>query len=417
MESGIFLINTSFALFYQNISSLLFVPSILVRNFQNTYIGMNYVSEEIEEIMAKTGQELIKVAIVDDNKSTVSSLKEFLLYSSKIIIVFVARSGDEFLETMKALAPEEIPDVVIMDVNMPGMSGIEAVRYGKALYPPVKFLMLTVFDDDETLFEAISAGASGYLMKDERASVILSHIESLMTEGSAPMSPRIARKTLDLLAASSKPVPGTQVVDLLDLSSREKDVLYLLVDGLEYRDIADKLNISPHTVRKHISNIYEKLHISSKAQAIRLMQGSSNATAAISRYHKILLVDDHQIILDSLSMMIGTIPEMEVIGKINDPREVGPFLLSNPVDIIITDINMPYIDGLALAAYVRDHHPGIKILILTVSESADQVHQARSLGVEGYILKKANKEELTNAIRNILRGEKYYSQSLSLHHT
>src|SRR6187399_2930259 len=228
-------------------------------------MGMTYLPVEIEEMKQKADQDLIKVAIVDDNKSTISSLNEFLVYSSKTRIVFAARSGDEFLKLMKALSQEEIPDVIIMDVNMPGMSGIEAVRYGKALYPSVKFLMLTVFDDEDTLFEAISAGASGYLMKDERTSVILSHIESLMTEGSAPMSPRIARKTLDLLAASSKPVKGTQVVELHDLSSREKDVLYLLVEGLEYRDIGVKLHISPHTVRKHISNIYEKLHITSKA--------------------------------------------------------------------------------------------------------------------------------------------------------
>lgn len=363
--------------------------------------------------MQKAGTHLIKVAIVDDNKSTVASLNEFLSYSPKTKVVFTARSGQEFLVKMKMISPEDFPDVVIMDVNMPGQSGIEVVRHGKAVYPSIKFMMLTVFDDEETLFEAIKAGASGYLLKDERTNVIIAHIESLMEDGSVPMSPRIARKTLEMLATTSKPVVGTQVVELQDLSAREKDVLYLMVDGLEYRDIGHKLNISPHTVRKHISNIYEKLHITSKTQAIRLMQGNrSSYPESTSAKNKILLVDDHQIILDSLSMMIGTVTDMEVIGKISDPREVLHFLERSPVDVMITDLSMPHMDGLALAKLIRDKIPEIKILILTVSETLEHIQQAKTIGVEGYILKKANKEELSTAIRTIIGGEKYYGQSL-----
>ena len=374
---------------------------------------MSSYVEAYDFTMQKAGTHLIRVAIVDDNKSTVASLNEFLSYSPKTRVVFTSKSGHEFLEKIKSISAEDFPDVVIMDVNMPGLSGIEVVRHGKAIYPSIKFLMLTVFDDEETLFEAIKAGASGYLLKDERTHVIIAHIESLMEEGSVPMSPRIARKTLELLATTSKPVTGTQVVELNDLSAREKDVLYLMVEGLEYRDIGNKLNISPHTVRKHISNIYEKLHITSKTQAIRLMQGSrstysSNATPK----NKILLVDDHQIILDSLSMMIGTVADMEVIGKISDPREVQAFLDLSPVDIMITDLSMPHMDGLALARVVRQQHPTIKILILTVSESVEHVNQAHAIGVEGYILKKANKEELSTAIRTIMGGENYYGESL-----
>lgn len=363
--------------------------------------------------MQKAGTHLIKVAIVDDNKSTVASLNEFLSYSPKTRVIFTARSGQEFLEKIKSVDTDDFPDVVIMDVNMPGLSGIEVVRHGKAIYPSIKFLMLTVFDDEETLFEAIKAGASGYLLKDERTNVIIAHIESLMEEGSVPMSPRIARKTLEMLATTSKPIVGKHVVELQDLSSREKDVLYLMVDGLEYRDIGLKLNISPHTVRKHISNIYEKLHITSKTQAIRLMQGSrASYQESTTRRNKILLVDDHQIILDSLAMMIGTIADMEVIGKISDPRDVPQFLDISPVDIMITDLSMPHMDGLTLAKLVRESHPKQKILILTVSESVEHIQQARSIGVEGYILKKANKEELSTAIRTIIGGENYYGQSL-----
>lgn len=374
---------------------------------------MSSYVEAYDYTMQKAGTHLIKVAIVDDNKSTVASLNEFLSYSPKTRVVFTARSGQEFLEKMKSITTDDFPDVVIMDVNMPGLSGIEVVRHGKAVYPAIKFMMLTVFDDEETLFEAIKAGASGYLLKDERTNVIISHIESLVEEGSVPMSPRIARKTLEMLATNPKPAAGTHVVELQDLSAREKDVLYLMVDGLEYRDIGQKLNISPHTVRKHISNIYEKLHITSKTQAIRLMQGSRSAQTARSiPKNKILLVDDHQIILDSLSMMIGTVADMEVIGKINDPREVLHFLDLTPVNIMISDLSMPHMDGLSLAKLVRDKFPEIKILILTVSESIEHIQQAKAIGVEGYILKKANKEELSNAIRTIVGGENYYGQSL-----
>ncbi len=374
---------------------------------------MSSYIEAYDYTMQKAGTHLIKVAIVDDNKSTVASLNEFLSYSPKTKVVFTARSGQEFLVKMKMISPEDFPDVVIMDVNMPGQSGIEVVRHGKAVYPSIKFMMLTVFDDEETLFEAIKAGASGYLLKDERTNVIIAHIESLMEDGSVPMSPRIARKTLEMLATTSKPVVGTQVVELQDLSAREKDVLYLMVDGLEYRDIGHKLNISPHTVRKHISNIYEKLHITSKTQAIRLMQGNrSSYPESTSAKNKILLVDDHQIILDSLSMMIGTVTDMEVIGKISDPREVLHFLERSPVDVMITDLSMPHMDGLALAKLIRDKIPEIKILILTVSETLEHIQQAKTIGVEGYILKKANKEELSTAIRTIIGGEKYYGQSL-----
>ena len=364
--------------------------------------------------MQKISSELIKVGIVDDNKSTVSSLQEVLSYAPKIKVVLTAKSGDDLFEKLKFTDTEGLPDIIITDVNMPGMSGIEVVRQGKALYPSIRFMMLTVFDDEDTLFEAIKAGASGYLLKEERTATIINHIEQLMEDGSVPMSSRIARKTLDLLAHSSPSVSGNQVVQLEGLSAREKDVLYLLVDGLEYKAIAARLVISPHTVRKHIANVYEKLHITSKAQAIRLLQGNKQMTESGGRKrHKILLVDDHQIILDSLAMMIATIGDCEITGKICDPTDVIPFLEANAVDLIISDISMPKMDGLALASQVKKKFPTVRMLMLTVSEAPEQVHRAHALGIEGYVLKKTNKEELTNAIRQIMSGESFYAQSIA----
>jgi DNA-binding NarL/FixJ family response regulator len=375
---------------------------------------MSYISEVMDRFVQELKPVMVKVGIVDDSKATVASLCEVFGYSKKIKVVLTAKTGDELLEKLKRMEAAELPDIMITDVNMPGMNGIEVVRRGKALYPDIRFIMLTVFDDEETLFEAIQAGASGYLLKDERSSIILAHLEHLMEDGSAPMSPRIARKTLDMLAHSSKAVTGSEIIELEGLSAREKDVLYLLVDGLEYKEIAVRLNISPHTVRTHIANVYEKLHISSKAQAIRLMQGNKTRTEPIGQAKmQMLLVDDHEIILDSLSMMISTLPDFEVTGKISDPTKVMEFLATHDIDIIVSDINMPKLDGLSLLALVKAKHPGVKVLMLTVSEGEEHVRKALALGVEGYVSKKANKDELTRALRAIMAGGRYFGNGIA----
>jgi DNA-binding NarL/FixJ family response regulator len=200
---------------------------------------------------------------------------------------------------------------------------------------------------------------------------------------------------------------------MYNLSTREKEVLSLLVDGKEYKEIAELLFISPFTVRKHISNIYEKLHVTSKTQAIKLMHQSRNSRSADTRNgsagtYKILLVDDHQIILDSLGMMLSTIPELTVAGKISDSRNVVSFLERHEVDLMISDSSMPYMNGLKLVADVLPRFPELKTLMLTVSEDKEDIREAYALGVSGYVLKKASKEELKAAIRSVMRGERYF---------
>ncbi|HEX5151001.1 MAG TPA: response regulator transcription factor [Parafilimonas sp.] len=213
----------------------------------------------------------IRTAIVDDRSQNRISLAEKIKFSEEIEIILSAINGSDFLEKMKHLKPAQQPQVVLMDIEMPVMNGIEAVRLGKQLYPHVKFLMLTVFDDDDKIFEAIKSGADGYLLKDEKVSAIIEAIQQLVEIGGAPMSPRIARKALDLLMHA--PVQNKQTtvkVETYLLSERETEVLQLLVDGYNYRTIAEKLFLSTHTVRKHIANIYDKLHVTSKAQAIKI---------------------------------------------------------------------------------------------------------------------------------------------------
>jgi len=217
----------------------------------------------------------IRIAIVDDNTQNRNFLVEQMKYSNEISVVFTAKNGDDFLTQMKSLPKDLHPAVVLMDIEMPEMNGMEAVKYGRQIYPDLKFLMLTVFDDDDKIFEAIKNGASGYLLKDEKTITIIDHIQQLLEIGGAPMSPSIARKALSLLSRSTfNEDTGTKNDVAERLSERERNVLKLVVEGKDYKAIAEKLFLSTHTIRKHIANIYEKLHVSSKAQVINMaLQG------------------------------------------------------------------------------------------------------------------------------------------------
>jgi DNA-binding NarL/FixJ family response regulator len=215
----------------------------------------------------------ILTAIVDDSTQNRLFLADQLGYSDEISVCFTAKNGIDFLEQMKATPPHLQPAVVLMDIEMPGMKGTEVVKYAHQIYPDLKFLMLTVFDDDDKIFDAIKNGASGYLLKDEKTSTIIDHIQQMMELGGAPMSPSIARKALSLLSRSQ--LDGESAAENKGdihqtLSERECDVLKLVVEGKDYKAIAEKLFLSTHTIRKHIANIYEKLHVSSKAQVINL---------------------------------------------------------------------------------------------------------------------------------------------------
>ena len=215
----------------------------------------------------------IKIAIVDDHYPTRQSIRELLSYSVGFEICHMADGGKQFLNHLKEIRDDQMPDIVLMDIDMPELDGIDTVAIAKAVYPEIKFLMLTVFDDEDLLFRAIKAGASGFLLKDEKISVIEQHIWNLYKGIDAPMSPSIAQKALSLinksnLHAEQKDESG--ISPSFDVSGREIEVLQLLVDGYNYKDIGDKLFISYNTVKKHVANIYEKLHVTSKAQAIKV---------------------------------------------------------------------------------------------------------------------------------------------------
>lgn len=214
--------------------------------------------------------DFIRIAIVDDKQPNRVSLSERLSAVHAYELVFMAVNGDDFLDKMKTSQHSARPQIVLMDIDMPIMDGIETVKRSSQLYPEVKFLMVTIFDDDEKIFEAIKAGASGYLLKDETGLAISEAIKEVLEFGGAPMSPRIARKAMNLLMNASIPAEKKAEADQYELSSREMDILKLMVDGCDYKQVADKLNISPHTVRKHIANIYDKLHVCSKVDAVKI---------------------------------------------------------------------------------------------------------------------------------------------------
>ncbi len=212
-----------------------------------------------------------KVAIVDDKQPNRVSLNERLNAAHEFEVVFMAVNGEDFMDKMKSCPKDNLPQLVLMDIDMPVLDGIETIKRANQIYKDVKFLMVTVFDDDDKIFEAIKAGASGYLLKDEPSKVIADAIREVLEFGGVPMSPRVARKAMNLLMnAKVESLPKDTPVDEYQLSNREMDILKLMVDGYDYKVVADKLFISPHTVRKHIANIYEKLHVCSKVDAVKI---------------------------------------------------------------------------------------------------------------------------------------------------
>lgn len=215
----------------------------------------------------------MNIAIVDDKLYLRNSLKEKLAsVENDITVVMEANDGVDFLSKMKSLKNK--PDVVLMDIEMNEMNGIEAVQRAAPLYTNVKFIMLTVIDDEEKIFNAIKAGAHGYLLKEETAQNIIDSIYQVYEDEGAPMSPGIARKAWRWLTSlKEKPANTTDKISQKEtetLSEREKEILKCNMEGKEYAQIAEQLFLSKHTVRQHMKNIYRKLHVSSKVEALQI---------------------------------------------------------------------------------------------------------------------------------------------------
>lgn len=201
---------------------------------------------------------MIRIAIVEDNNTLRKSLAH--LFDNTGGLQCVASLSN--LMNVVSEFRKTKPDIVLMDIGLPNISGIEGVRTVKENFNDIQVLMFTVFDDDEKIFEAIKAGASGYLLKKSSPEEITDAIFSLY-QGGAPMSASIARKVIQ----SFQHIPSTNK-DNFQLTTRENEILHSLIDGLSYKKLAEKYFISISTVRTHIRHIYEKLHVNSKAQAV-----------------------------------------------------------------------------------------------------------------------------------------------------
>jgi len=205
---------------------------------------------------------MITLALAEDNEFLASSLIDKLnFFADEVKLAFRAKNGKDLLVKLENFSNIQ---VILMDIEMPIMDGITATQQVKEKYPDIKIIMLTVFDDDDKIFNAIKAGAMGYLLKEESPEKLIDSIK-MVINGGAPMSASIAAKTLQLLRNPNNIKPSEDY----GLSSREIEVLECLKKGFDYNKTAEILFISPFTVRKHIENIYRKLQVHNKIEAVQ----------------------------------------------------------------------------------------------------------------------------------------------------
>jgi RNA polymerase sigma factor (sigma-70 family) len=205
----------------------------------------------------------IKVCLVEDSKEVREGMISLLALDRRFEVLASYTNAESALEYL----PDWNADIVIMDINLPGMSGIDCIRKVKRQCPKSQFIMFTIYENDEKVFEALEAGANGYLLKK---TPLLKITDSLIElhEGGAPMSTQIARKVIERMHTNE----SENKINIL--SSRENEILQLLSKGLLYKEISDQLNISTGTVRQHIHRIYEKLHVQNRTEAINKAFGN-----------------------------------------------------------------------------------------------------------------------------------------------
>jgi DNA-binding NarL/FixJ family response regulator len=208
----------------------------------------------------------ISVCIVDDNRELRNALEEIITMSSGYRCTATIGTAEDAVSQIPLL----LPDVVLMDINLGSAeSGIDVVRTLKPRIPDTNFMMCTVYEENEKIFEALSAGASGYILKKTDPTRMLDAIRELY-EGGAPMSSQIARK---VVAAFQQQAESNCAEELELLTNREKEILELLSKGLMYKEIAAQIYLSPETVRKHVYHIYEKLHVTNRVAAVNKFYG------------------------------------------------------------------------------------------------------------------------------------------------
>ena len=205
----------------------------------------------------------IKISIVEDQPEMRESLVAWLGDAPGLRCVGAHATGEEALKRI----PEENPDVVLMDINLTGMNGIQCVSRLKESLPKTQVLMLTTYDEGDMIFDSLRAGANGYLLKNMPQAELVEAVQQVHN-GGAPMSLQIARKVINHFHRNNKPDP-----EIEQLTSREHEILKLLAKGYMYKEIADQLSITMSTVRSHVCAVYDKLHVHSRSQAAKKLTG------------------------------------------------------------------------------------------------------------------------------------------------
>lgn len=205
---------------------------------------------------------MIKIAIAEDNNFLMKSILDKLSFFEELEVKITAFNGVELLEKLEK---DSNIHMILMDIEMPKMNGIETVQKVSQKYPQIKVIMLTVFDDDESIFKAVQSGANGYFLKEVDPNTLFQGILDTL-DGGAAMTPSVALKALKLLRNPSK---FEEPVEEIFLTNREIEILEQISKGLNYNQIGENLFISPKTVRKHIENIYQKLQVHSKLEAVQ----------------------------------------------------------------------------------------------------------------------------------------------------
>ncbi|MFI5218704.1 MAG: response regulator [Bacteroidia bacterium] len=205
----------------------------------------------------ETNKRKIKVMIIEDHHDIRQGMT-FLINNEADFKAFPFSKAEDALKTLDF----DLPDIVLMDINLPGIDGIETTRLIKQKFPKIQIMMCTVYEDDDKIFKALAAGANGYILKRAAADTLLDSVRDLLNGGS-PMSTTIARKVTQYFQAHSQVSPENAL-----LTSRENEILDLLSEGYRNKEIADKLFVSVNTIRTHIYHIYEKLHVQNRVEAL-----------------------------------------------------------------------------------------------------------------------------------------------------
>jgi DNA-binding NarL/FixJ family response regulator len=236
----------------------------------NEAYNLCYIVGKEQTVYFQTQDMSISLMIIEDLDEVREGLYECISMSTEFKILESCKTAEEALYEI----PKHRPDIVIMDINLPGMNGIECIRQLKTKHLPTQYMMFTVYEDDEKVFTALKAGATGYLLKSTGPGQLLESLKELHLGGS-PMSANIARKLITLLQEEER-----NKAEVETLSQRENEIVQLLAKGLLYKEISNQLSITTGTVRQHIHNIYKKLHVQNRTEAINRAYGNNEKDTA-----------------------------------------------------------------------------------------------------------------------------------------